>query len=139
MTTFCNAVYESCLSTGLGHRSADRDFFEGLPIKYIKFLFASLKTLTNSKNKLHRISILAFVLTHWLIFSSVLNGRLSEKVLGPQAAFRNNFQIHRGPSDSYNNLLDKFTEPIFTISMLFHRRKHKFYFGCSSPKDNKKL
>jgi hypothetical protein len=55
----------------------------------IKFLLASFKTITNSKDcseSCIRISILAFLLSHWSIFSGV-------PVSLSQAAFETNFRI----------------------------------------------
>jgi hypothetical protein len=64
-----------------------------------RFLFASLKSLTTSKNKPHQIFIPscllpACLLSRWSIFSSVHNGRLSEQVSGSQAFSEQLYQSH---------------------------------------------
>ncbi len=64
----------------------------------MKFLFPSLKTLTNSKScsrKPHQISVQAFLCSHWSIFSSEYSKPAFGTIFRITGGFRNNFWRHK--------------------------------------------
>jgi hypothetical protein len=96
----------------------------------LKFLPASLKTLTNSKiNSEIRIKFL-FRLSFVLIgrFSpAFMQGRLSEQFSGSHAAFGTIFRVTGGCRKAGTSFLKRANGRIFTIS-----GKQKLFFGFSS-------
>jgi hypothetical protein len=96
-----------------------------------KFLLASLKTHTNSKDCYEsriRISVPAFLRCHWSIFSSV-------HVL---SGFRNNI-FTGGCLKPGTSFIKRVIRMIFRIMYWFHRCKEKLYFKFCLKKGSQML
>ncbi len=108
----------------------------------IKFLLASLKTLTNSKScSENRRKFLFRLCSHWSIYSSVhdeyIHSRLSEQFSVSQTGFGTNFEGTDGYQKAGSSSLKRITGRNFTIVSYFIEASRNFILDFLHKKINK--
>jgi hypothetical protein len=102
---------------------------------HLKFLLASLQTLTNSKDSVTRDkSNFGFGIPSLSLHN--IHDQFSDHRRLSEQTFKVTGCYWKAGTSFLTRVT--FTGRIFTLSKLFHRSKQKLYFGCSSQKTVKK-